>query len=523
MNLRAKPRLSYCGLTVVLRNPSRFDLKHGRLLSANGGNYFNDCLAPDFNIHQCDLRTREDREPLLPGTRAVLLLGEEAAQEWLGNKENTLNEIRGSVYSVNEIPHISSYFPQDAVDIKDYESTHNEEYEREEDEDDKAPVDEKRRHGKTKRRNFRFWLNRDIWKCKLILKNKIPVNPFPNPEYIIYPSSEVVISTLTRTKDKLLFFDIETDELNNIICFSYSFDDSNIYCVPALDYNYRWAYSNLPGIFRALAIAIENNIVVAHNGANFDFYVLGKKYRIGINRVKDTMLQQHRCFPEAEKSLGHCTSLWTFEPFHKDEGNSGYYTPEQVKAKLKYCGKDVYTMKLVYYAQLEHAKRIPGLQDSFDQVNSAIKPYLTTTFTGIPYDEKMVQEIMTENDALMMQYIRIINWFVGKNTIDELRKRFKSSLPGSNPQCCIYFHEKLGYPVVGKGKEKADGTRNPSLAKKNLYKLKLKQENPVIDLIIAYRETQKESGALKFNPLKRDENNAGDSEGTTSNIQSSNT
>ena len=61
------------------------------------------------------------------------------------------------------------------------------------------------------------------------------------------------------------------------------------------------------------------------------------------------------------------------------------------------------------------------------------------------------------------------------------------------------------------------------MAKKNLYKLKLKQENPVIDLIIAYRETQKESGALKFNPLKRDENNAGDSEGTTSNIQSSNT
>ena len=514
MNFRAKPKLSYCGLTIVLRNPSRFDLKHGRLLSANGGSLFSDCLAPDFNIHQCDLRVREDRESLLPGTKCVLLLGEEAAQEWLGNKENTLNEIRGSIYTINDIPHISSYFPQDASDIKDYESSHNEEYEREEDEDDKAPVDEKRRHGKTKRKNFRFWLGRDVNKCKLILKGRIPSNPIPNPEYHIYPSSNLVVNTLTETKGKELFFDIETDERLNIICFSYSFGDSNIYCIPCLDHNYSWAYHNLPAIYRALATGIWNNTVVAHNGANFDFYVLAKKYKIAINKVKDTMLQQHRCYPEAERSLGHCTSLWTTEPFHKDEGDEGYYTPAQVKQKLLYCGKDVYTMMLVYKAQLEHARRNPGLQESFNQVNSAIRPYLITSFTGIHYDAQKVKEIMAENDGLMMQYIRLINWFVGEKTISELRKRFKSSLPGSNPQCCIYFHEKLGYPVVGRGKEKKDGSRNPSLAKKNLFKLKLKHENPVIDLVIAYRETQKESGALKFNPLKQDEVNNPIQQGT---------
>jgi len=505
MNFRAKPKLSYCGLTLVLRNPSRFDLKQGRLLSANGGNYLNECLAPDFNIHQCDIRVKEDRENLLPGTKAVLLLGEEAAQVWLNNKENTLNEIRGSVYRINEIPHISSFFPQDAVDIKDYESTHNEEYEREEDEDDKAPIDEKRRHGKTRRKNYRFWLQRDVQKCKLILKDKISPNPIPDPEYVIYPSSDLVISTLSNTENKLMFFDIETDERLNILCFSYSFGDRNIYCVPTLDHNWKWAYHNLHHIYRALARAVERNTVVAHNGANFDFYVLGKKYKIAIRDVKDTMLQQHRCFPEAERSLGHCTSLWTFEPFHKDEGDGGYYSSEQVRDKLRYCGKDVYTMMLIYYAQLEHARRNPGLRESFDQVNAAIRPYLTTCLTGIHYDQQKVKEIMAENDGLMMQYIRIINWFVGEKTISELRKRFKSSLPGSNPQCCIYFHEKLGYPVVGRGKEKKDGSRNPSLAKKNLFKLKLKHDNPVIDLIIAYRETQKESGALKFNPLHADE------------------
>lgn len=499
---RQKPKLTYNGLTVVLRNPSRLDLKIGRLLSANGGAYFNDCLRPEFNVHQCDLRVKEDRDELLPGTKCVLLLGEEAAQLWLNNKENTLNEIRGSVYRINDVPHVASFFPQDATDIKDYESTHNEEYLKEESEDDKAPVDEKRRHGKTKRKNFRFWLSKDVQKVKLILKNKIPINPIPNPEYVIYPGAEVVINHLTNLKNSLLFLDIETDERLNILCFSYSVDLSNIiYCVPCLSWNYTWAYSALPSIYRSLAIAIDVNTVVAHNGANFDFYVFAKKYKIAIRKVKDTMLQQHRCFPEAEKSLGHCTSLWTFEPFHKDEGEGGYYTSEQVRDKLKYCGKDVYTMKLIYYAQLEHAKRNPGLQESFNQVNDAIRPYLTSSFTGINYNQQEVKEIIAENDALAMEYVRIINWFVGDKTVSTLRKRFKSSLPGSNPQCCIYFHEMLGYPVVGRGKEKKDGTRNPSLAKKNLYKLKLKHENPVIDLIIAYRECIKETGALKFNPL----------------------
>ena len=33
-----------------------------------------------------------------------------------------------------------------------------------------------------------------------------------------------------------------------------------------------------------------------------------------------------------------------------------------------------------------------------------------------------------------------------------------------------------------------------------MYKLRLKFENPVIDLVMAFRETQKESGSLKFNP-----------------------
>ena len=75
--LRNKPKLKYCGLTVVLSNPSRFD--RVSLLSATGGHVFNDhCLRPDFNVMQCDIRVSDDKSPLLPDTKCVLLLGEGA-------------------------------------------------------------------------------------------------------------------------------------------------------------------------------------------------------------------------------------------------------------------------------------------------------------------------------------------------------------------------------------------------------------------------------------------------------------
>ena len=100
--LRNRPQYKYCGLTIVLSNPSRFD--RNELLSATGGWFFNDrCLRPDYNRHQCDIRLKDDRSELLPNTKCVLLLGEPAAKLWLNNNENTLGEIRGSVYLINNL------------------------------------------------------------------------------------------------------------------------------------------------------------------------------------------------------------------------------------------------------------------------------------------------------------------------------------------------------------------------------------------------------------------------------------
>ena len=354
-----------------------------------------------------------------------------------------------------------------------------------------------------------FWLSRDVWKCKQLLRSKNTKWPEESqPVYKIYPSADEIINELNSHENEFLYFDMETDyEEQNLLCFAFCFSSgSTVYSCPVLNHNYQPAYSSLHLIIKALVFAIDRNTIVAHNGAGFDFFVLGAKYHIPIKRAYDTMLAMRRCFPDIEISLGHCVSYWTYQKFHKDTDSIAYRTQEHLMAKLRYCAKDVFTMYLVKKAIDEYSKNIPGLAESIVCANNSIIPYLTCSIQGIRYSQEKVDTLKKENDELMMQYNRIVEILIGEKGMEEARKAIKGGkkgfLPGSNKQCCNYFHEQLGYPVLFR----STITQEPSLGKKVMYQLALKHENPVIRFILLYRQVQKEYGALKFRPWKDNEN-----------------
>ena len=514
--LRTKPRLKYNGLTIIMSNVSRFDKVS--LLSAGGGLVMNDfCLRPEFNIMQCDVRLTEDKSPFLDGTLCLLALGDKAMHDWSPeSRNNSLNELRGSpLRSVDGLPLIASFLPQEAADIQNYEKDHNPfsadfkeeaEFENSEEGEDDADV---KTLGRTKRANYAFWLRRDTWKTKQVILSKWTADSSKSqqPSYRIYPSSDEVIQVLSNTKSCYLDFDIETDyEEQNLLCFSFSFDGKTIYCVPVLNTDYQWSYTNLPQILRALAIAFRDNIVVAHNGKSFDFPTLARKYHILPHKCFDTMIAMNRIFPDIEKSLGHCVSYWTWEKFHKDTDSQAYRTREHMNKKLLYCGKDVYTMGLCRQAMQSFAKTVPGLEASITTAMNSIRPYITCEMQGIYYSQEKLVAVMELNDKLMTQYIRWINILVGEYGLAECRAqikgKLKATLASSNTQCCHYFHELLGYSVVARSSK----TGKPSLGKLAMYKLALAHpDNLVIKIILMYRILKKEYGSLKFIPWKSED------------------
>ncbi len=494
-----------------MSQPSRFDTKE--LLSANAGIWFCDKVlrgvVGGVNRFQCDIQTvashNERGRAYLSGTKVVLLLGEKAQRE-VGLVDTSLGEQRGSPITAHPsgIPHISSYPPQDCFDMVDHESRLNPALNGDTyttGDSEPSDDDEKSRHGSTARSNFRFWLTRDVAKTIRILRHGLTLPP--EPTYNIYPSSSEIIAALTSHRNEIFFLDIETDSDLNITCFGFSFGtESVVYVAPLLRYTYAPAYDNTGRILRALCYAMHHNTTVAHNGAGFDWFVLAYKYGIPLgNRVYDTMLAHHRCYPEVEKSLGHAISNFTDLPYHKNEGIFEPQSTTQEQALWSYNGKDVFAMREVKAGIDAYAATVPGMEASIRQVNASVRGYLTAMVQGIAYDQSVIDETLAGNDRVLNGILRLLEGAVGKERLAEIRGSGESAMPGSSKQCVRYFHDLCGYPIV----KRSVKTGEPSLDEKNFLKLVMKLAdkgivNPVVALVLAYREVAKESSMLKFEP-----------------------
>lgn len=495
--LRHPPTFNYCGLTIILSNPARNDRKMLIDSGTTAGWFFeNQCLAAYFSRYQCDIRQADDNSSLLPNTKCVLLLGQYAHSKFT-NVPTTLDENRGSPILVQrggkDIATVSSFTPQDAIDPVELESKHNAEYkdidDLDEDSDESAVGEllESKGRGRTARANYRFWLMQDVAKAAKIVDKDGIIPRAVQPKYHIYPSAQEVISTLLSTQKEDFYFDMETDFISaDMRCFAFMFGNrpTDVWIVPVLTTDYKPAYDQINEILRALAVCIRRNTTVAHNGAHFDFLILAIKYRIPISKVYDTMVAMNRIYPTLEKSLGHCVSLETFEPYHKNEGIHGYRNATQAEQLYYYCGKDVFTMYLVKQAQIARAHADSGLGASIALANRSIKPYLTNTILGLHFSEEERQAWIRKSDKLLTAYMRFMRVLHGENVAPLI----------SNQKCTKYFHEQLGYSVV----KRSEKTGNPSLAEDALIKLALMNDNPVIRFLIKYRQKQKETSTLKF-------------------------
>lgn len=466
--------MSYSGLTIVLSNPSRFDTEIS-LLNGAAGNAFKAFLRP-LTVAMCDVRLEKDKTPYLPGTKVVLHLGKPYRDDL------TLSQQRGYPYVDGDVIHLCSYFPQDCMDMKNYEKDYNKNRDIYADDDDESEseYDTKSNKGATRRNNYIFWLQQDVRKAIRYLNEGITVHP--QPKYVIPPFEAELEKFFSNPPDEI-GLDIETDSQMNLTCIGFGTKEV-IYVIPFKTYENKLFYSELfyAKLFRWLTL--YRGTVVAHNGM-FDWWVLCVRYRIPFGKkLFDTMLAHARCHVDVEKSLGHCISLYTDLPYHKNEGVFNPKNHQQDEQLWEYNGKDVYSTLLVKDGIAEYASKHRGIPESIKQVSDMIYPYLLCGILGMRVDNKFITEIKSHNDRRMMQLLRIMRLAIGDNNF----------LPGSAKQCVAYFHHRCGIPVIARSGK----TGAPSLGAKQLLKLAITSHHPLIPWILEYRALAKQTGSLKY-------------------------
>lgn len=480
--MRHTPELQYCGLTIVLSNPSRMDLSAELLISGLAGSYFNSCLKP-VSRFACDIRTLDEGEEWLPGTKVVLLLGAQC-MSLLGDfpTGTRLTHMRGSPFDINGITYLLTFLPQDAVDRINYEIKLNPLLKDQSDDDDspdKESQSTSKNKGATSRTNYRFWLKADVKKAVHLLQHGTSRN---SCRYIIRPPSWSFHKWAINQTDRKIFFDIETNPYTDqITCFSVSNSAEEVWCIPCIEWDGTLAYdvALLAGIFRDLVFLFEHNSIVIHN-AQFDLFILLWRYGIcppRYDRIEDTMVMHHRCYPEVEKSLGHCISLYTHQPYHKNEASFFPKNNYQDQKLWEYNAKDVETLALVYYSIRNHAAEI-GAVESCRQANQCIRVFLLLSFRGIRIDTKKLCKLIDYNNERAVFFEqRVIPKLVG----------YKLN-PRSPDQVETYLYKHLGLKAPMKGSK---------TGKKQLYSLQIKQDIPALSIFLYLRRLSTESGKLK--------------------------
>lgn len=502
----------YSGITVILNRPSRFDLDSGKLISGNAGDFFDKQFAKyGINRKQLHIQTAfswENKQRfLLDNTKCILLLGHESLR--VLNRENTLGEIRGSPFIYNDIPVVSSFSPQDSFDMRNYEDSF---HSSEGDEDDINDRTFNKGHGVTARRNYRFWLRRDIIKSIRIAQQGMQIPEMTN---LIFPDIDDICRTLRGFKNCYLHIDIETDPNTlDITVFSFAFESYDgqiltpVYTVPLRRYNYLCAYDTPYRIWQALVISFANNTVVTHNGHQYDLFVFTYRYRIPFPRNNfDTIIGQHRNFPEVEKSLGHCISLYTDFPFHK---NDGIWCPQNRAQEMQlwvYNAKDVHTMIYVRQGIEKYAKKI-GSWQGIIEANEYIQWTLIETFTGIRRDNDEAEQIITRNNFRIKQLNRILNTLVGyiynKKEYDQVENNVYLNVRSNKQMQQYLFNSKLEgglglTPYAYGAVNKKTGKAAPSADEKSILRLQVKHGIASLAVILELRRLYKQTSSLEIN------------------------
>lgn len=467
--MHTPPTSPYTGLTVILDEPSRHDIEQRHLLAGTAGDYFSEsCLLAPHTLQSIDIRDLTVTKPLMPGTRFISLHGPKALAAYGGHIAQ-----HGYPIPIFGIPAVGSFHPQDCCDYRNMRD--------DEDDDDHDDTSEREIKDKspTRRKNWRFWTH---WHTRKLLSPPPPTYAPLTP--ILNPRLDDAIKVLNSAVDEDLYLDIETSRVHGCLtCIGFSTSTSfpRVYVVPVYGASGKMAYHDFHRFHRALSLAFTRNQVVAHNGAGFDFFVLRAFYKFPWpSRPYDTMLANHRCFPEIEKSLSHLIAQWTLLPYHKDE-NTEAYSYEQEKRLWLYNAKDVYALRLIKDAQTQYAHSDRGLVASIQQANESIVPYAETSRIGLRLDLLKLAQTARRLEVHKLTYARIASILVGK-----------AFNPGSPDQCRAFFHDTLHYPVISR----TDGGK-PALGSKQLYQLQLKHNNPLIPIILKYREVAKDLANLE--------------------------
>lgn len=270
-------------------------------------------------------------------------------------------------------------------------------------------------------------------------------------------AADIECSRRKRVKDKL------TGKVNvygkkGISCISLAV--SPYLCMSIPFNNEVWTLEEEVEVWKALASVLTNPNIekIYQNGAYFDMVYLLSVHGI-YNRgfIHDTMIKQNINYPDFPKSLAFLTSIYTDEPYYKDDGKQVDLTGQHDKDKFYiYNAKDSavdFEINTALDAEIDKYNN----RAAYNFSQALIEPLIYMQCRGIRVDREKLDKYKKECNKQLIVFQKELDALCGQK------------LNVSSPmQTKKYFYETLGFHAITKNiRDKKTGTRTTTITTDN--------------------------------------------------------
>lgn len=317
-----------------------------------------------------------------------------------------------------------------------------------------------------------------------------PLIQRPRRNYLLSPSYEETLEYIeTCKRAERVAFDIEVTN-NHVNCISLSPGPTEAMSIPFASMGGKawFTEEEETDVWIALASLLEDPSVrkLAQNGA-FDSWFLYKELGIRVTSMDDTMIAQKMCWPDFPAGLDFLCSVYTDEPYYKDDGKVWKRVKATDEDFRLYNAKDSVVLHEIMDV-LEGDLDKLGLRPHYEEKLRTIKPLILMTEQGMLVDKEALKEekkiAKREAKALQEEILTLIG-IEGIN-ID------------SNQQLGEYFYFNLGIKPYKGRKQK-----EPSAVKRKRAVEILMERRPDLDEKTATRLEECRRGSVDEEALKR--------------------
>ena len=310
-------------------------------------------------------------------------------------------------------------------------------------------------------------------------------NSIPKREFKINPTFDECLLLLERFQQATaVALDIETDRGANFIkCVGFADSANFAGCIPFIEKGSAvWSFSQECVLWdRIRSILTDKSIKKIIQNMDFEMEVLfpfvGEIYPV----YMDTMIASHLYLPEIRKALAVQTSIYTNEPYYKDDAKEADYEPS---ALYTYNCKDC-TVTFEIYEYLEARLKEINLHNFLHGFQMPLGRLLwRASHKGIRVDTARIKEYRDTAERDLSKAETALAVEVGSDGVNV----------NSPKQVAFLLYDKLGYPPQFKlGAKDKYGNKKTSKTVDDdaLTKLNKLYPNPVFPLILEVRQLKK--------------------------------